>query len=140
MWLTLEAVLVVLTVSPSTRRAATEILRQPQLSPGRLLSSISQGGIALDSTGNIYATNQPAAGAGSVTVYSVGSNGNVTPVATLAGTNTDLMTPSGITVDSGGNIYVSNDDLPGATTGGTVEVYQAGSTGNVAPKSTISGS
>ncbi|MGA7618387.1 NHL repeat-containing protein [Candidatus Binatus sp.] len=97
-------------------------------------------GIALDSSGNIYVTDQFFAGqhAGAVLVYAAGSNGNVAPILTIGGTNTDLTNPAGIALDSSGNIYVTNEDL------NSVFVYAAlgSSTGtlNEAPIVTISGS
>ncbi len=74
-----------------------------------------------------------------MTVYPAGSNGNVAPSSTIAGSNTGLAVPAGIALDASGNIYVTND---GSETGGpyTVTVYPAGSTGNVAPSLTIGGS
>jgi len=96
-------------------------------------------GIALDSSGNIYVAD---AGAASVTVYpplaslpSQPNYPNVTPSATISGSNTGLSYPQGIAVDStSGNIYVSDE------TAASVFVYSAGSNGNVAPTATISGS
>jgi NHL repeat/Beta-propeller repeat len=93
-------------------------------------------GIALDSSANIYIANLTGGLGkfGSVTVYPAGSNGNVTPSATIVGsTNTELSEPNGIAVDSLGNIYVSNH---GAS---SILVYPAGSNGDVAPIVNIGG-
>jgi sugar lactone lactonase YvrE len=95
-------------------------------------------GIALDSNLNIYVAN---AGAPGVSVYPpLGSSAgllNEDPIATISGTNTGLIYPQGIAVDSSGNIYVADE---GAT---SVYVYPAlgSSTGplNEAPTATISG-
>ena len=56
--------------------------------------------IALDSTGIIYVTNEGGfeGGNASVTVYPAGSNGNVSPGLTIAGSNTQLGRPQGIVV------------------------------------------
>ncbi len=81
--------------------------------------------------GSIYVTNVYR---NTVTVYPAGSNGNVTPSATIGGSNTGLNYPEGIALDGSGNIYVANSE------GNTVTVYPAGSSGNVAPSSTIGGS
>src|SRR5208337_4251472 len=44
-------------------------------------------GIALDSSGNIYVTDNSTA---SVFVYPAGSNANAAPIATISGSNTGL--------------------------------------------------
>ncbi len=98
-------------------------------------------GIALDSSGNIYVANDGSedGGTDTVTVYPAGSNGNVAPSATVSGSNTGLDDPQGIALDTSGNIYVTND---GSSSGvaDTVTLYPAGSTRNVAPSATVSGS
>ena len=60
--------------------------------------------IALDPMGNIYITNYGSqnGGAGSVTIYPAGSNGNVTPSSTISGPLTGLSAPQGIAVVSAG--------------------------------------
>jgi sugar lactone lactonase YvrE len=82
----------------------------------------SPGGIALDSSGNLYVTNDGdlIGNADSITVYAPGSNGNALPSNTLFAV--DLATPAGIAVDSSGNLYVAND---GSTQGltGSITVY-----------------
>ena len=98
-------------------------------------------GVAVDSS-YIYVTDDDLLGLGtgtaSVFVYpplaslpSQPNYPNVTPSATLNGSNTDLSQPDGIAVDSSGNIYVADEAA------GSVFVYS--STGNVAPSATISG-
>lgn len=75
----------------------------------------SPAGIAIDSLGNIYVTNDVVLseqGDDKITVYARGSNGNVAPKATLFAVG--LSYPIGIVVDSGGNLYVANG---GASTG-----------------------
>ncbi|HTY56868.1 MAG TPA: NHL repeat-containing protein, partial [Candidatus Binataceae bacterium] len=57
---------------------------------------------------NIYVTDRDSS---SVLIYPQNSNGNVAPVATIGGSNTILESPSGITVDSTGKIYVADGDL-----------------------------
>ncbi|HUO05778.1 MAG TPA: NHL repeat-containing protein [Candidatus Binataceae bacterium] len=93
-------------------------------------------GIAVDSSGNIYVTNSGFQN-DRVTVYSAGSDGNATPIATISGSNTEITSPAGIAVDSSGNIYVA---LPIMKPSGGINVFAAGSNGNVAPMATISGS
>jgi len=97
-------------------------------------------GITLDSNGNIYVANAGSLDGDpdSVTVYAAGSNGNVTPTATITGAATGLAYPTAITLDSSVNIYVANS---ASQFGGvdSITVYPAGSNGNAQPASTISG-
>jgi hypothetical protein len=95
-------------------------------------------GIALDSANRIYVANGLNTTTPSVTVYAAGANGNVAPIATIAGSNTGLADPSGIAVDAVGRIYVGNENSPSFN--GIVTVYAAGANGNVAPIRTIAGS
>jgi DNA-binding beta-propeller fold protein YncE len=103
--------------------------------------------VAVDSAGKIYVVNNGFEEdiASSVTVYPAGSNGNAAPIATISGSNTGLFDPAGIAVDSSGKIYVADtgggeSDGSGSAIGPSVFIYAAGSTGNVAPSATISGS
>ncbi len=96
---------------------------------------------ALDSSGNIYTTNQVPA---SVTVYPPlgSSTGEVheTPIATIStALTTGLRSPEGVALDSSGKIYVV-DDGPDYSGPDSVFVYAAGSNANAAPIATISGS
>ncbi len=93
-------------------------------------------GIALDSSGNIYVTDESAT---SVFIYSAGSKGNVAPTATISGSDTDLDTPEGIALDSSRNIYVADDGDDSCDGTESVYVYPAGSSSNAAPSATISG-
>ncbi|MGC1399676.1 NHL repeat-containing protein [Candidatus Binatus sp.] len=99
----------------------------------------SPGGITVDSSGKLYVTNDGSVngGADTVTVYAAGSNGNVTPSATISGGATGLDLPFGVAVDSVGNLYVVS---AGSAVGGfdSVTVYSSGSSGNAAPSATIS--
>ncbi|HUO06367.1 MAG TPA: choice-of-anchor D domain-containing protein [Candidatus Binataceae bacterium] len=97
-------------------------------------------GVALDSVGNIYVANSigGAAGAGSITIYPAGSNGNMAPSATISGSTTGMDQPSGIALDEKGNIYVANTG-GGESHHGSVTVYRGGSSGDAAPIANISG-
>jgi hypothetical protein len=97
--------------------------------------------IALDSKGNIYVGNDFAADArvagSSVVVFSAGSKGNATPIATIAGPHTGLHTIHSIAVDSSGSIYVGTYITNNGPAG--VEVFAAGSDGDVKPRAIIAG-
>lgn len=87
-------------------------------------------GIAVDYSGQIYATN---AATNSVTIYSAGATGNVPPKAAISGSNTQIDYPTGLYVDCNGEVYVSNYNA------NSITEYRAGSTGNVAPNRIIQG-
>jgi hypothetical protein len=74
----------------------------------------------------------------SVTVYPVGTTGDAKPVQYIRGSRTGLSNPYAVAVDSSGNIYVANG-VGGSVYTGTVTVYAAGATGNVAPTAVIEG-
>ena len=107
---------------------------------GALTQLAAPAGIALDSSGRIYVANLigGASSFGSVTVYAAGANGNATPTAVIAGSNTGLSAPQGIAVDAAGNLFVANL-TGGALQNGSITVYPPGSNGNVTPSATIAG-
>ncbi len=90
------------------------------------------GGIAVDSTRNIYVSNlrSPIAGGVPATaVYPAGSNGNVTPSVTVYGGRTVAVD------DSSGDIYVAiwNSEV------GTIWVFTSSGAGPIATLSTLTG-
>lgn len=89
--------------------------------------------VGLDKSDVIYAANFSATSAGSVLTFPANSSGDVAPSTQIIGASTTLDLPSGLVVDSTGNIYVSN------LLGNSLTVFAPGSTGDVAPTSTISG-
>jgi hypothetical protein len=91
--------------------------------------------LAIDASGNLYVANHKSrfAGTSSVTIYGAGANGNVAPTATIAGSNTGLVSPYGIASDASGQLYVTNSVSSG------ILVFAAGASGNVAPSATIAG-
>jgi sugar lactone lactonase YvrE len=109
------------------------------VAPAATITGLSTGlvtpiGITLDSASNIYVASS---GNNSIVVFAAGSTGNATPTAVISGLSTGLATPSGIALDGSGDIYVTNAvSAPSAS----VLEFAAGSTGNVAPTSSISGS
>ncbi|MGA2014754.1 MAG: putative Ig domain-containing protein, partial [Solirubrobacteraceae bacterium] len=98
---------------------------------GALTQLDGVGGLVLDTTGEVYASNIDTP---SVTVYASGASGNAAPVRTIEGAATGLVDPAGITLDPSGRLYVTNPPA------GTVTVYPAGANGDQAPVQTIGGS
>ena len=84
------------------------------IAPIRNISGSNTGlnqpfGIAVGGNGAIYVANDDGFFSDeSITVYAAGANGNVAPTRTIAGTNTALIDPTGVAVDSNGDAYVSN--------------------------------
>ncbi len=102
--------------------------------------------IAFDQQGRIYVLNSRDGDGGSVTVYAPGASGDARPIWTIAGDNIGLrIGAAGLTVDGGGNIYVSQsydtESADGRTTHvSRIKVFAAGANGNVKPIRTIEGS
>jgi hypothetical protein len=99
--------------------------------------TFTMGQIAVDSAGNIYVVASQSLTPGAILIFASNSAGAVPPTSTISGPETMLDGVEGVAVDSEGNIYVSNVSGTGAF--GIFE-FSAGSTGNVAPMRTISGS
>lgn len=74
----------------------------------------------------------------SVIVFGPRANGNVAPMQVIAGSATEMETPSGVAVDPRGAIYVA--DHGGSSGAGAVRVYAKGADGNAAPLYSIAGS
>lgn len=81
-----------------------------------------------------YVANQ----GGGISIFPVSANGNFNPGANVIfGANTGLLDPRDVAVGATGIIYVANSNFGGTD---RVTVYAAGSSGNVTPIQTISGS
>jgi sugar lactone lactonase YvrE len=98
-------------------------------------------GIASDSAGRIYVTDYWL---DSISVFAPDAAGAASPVATIRGSKTGLQFPTGIAVDSKGKIYALNaagevTEAPGPGDQVRIDVYAAGSNGNVAPTAVIVG-
>jgi sugar lactone lactonase YvrE len=110
---------------------------------GPLTGLCSSLGIAVDGNGNIYVTTQcsKAGEVPTVSVFAPGSNGDVAPIATITGPDTHLDQPYQVAVSDEGEIYVANfgRDTGAQIQGGTVTVYPAGASGDVAPVRMIAG-
>jgi hypothetical protein len=90
-------------------------------------------GIAMDSKGSIYVTNE-IGGAdfpnGTLAIFPAGSYATTSPASVIGGDNTGLVYPESVALDAKGNISV-------LSLGNVVTVYPAGSAGNVTPSATI---
>jgi hypothetical protein len=95
--------------------------------------------VAVDEAGNVYVVDYNS-GSPTVYVYAAREHGNVAPVQSISGSRTGLLSPTSVAVDLEHDIYVTN-----LVTNfrrhiyGSVTVYAAGATGNVAPIQTIKG-
>lgn len=87
----------------------------------------------------IYVANEGPGGDSSVTVYSADATGDAKPIQIVSGSNTGLSASRDIAVGADGKMYVANATGGGSPSHGSVTVYAAGATGNVAPTQTISG-
>jgi hypothetical protein len=115
--------------------------QQGNVAPARSIAGANAGfhsptGVALDGSGKVYVADSGLGYhySGDVRVFASGANGNVSPIATIAGANTGLSTPEGVALDSSGNVYVGN------LGNSSVTVYAAGANGNAAPIRRIAGS
>jgi sugar lactone lactonase YvrE len=86
---------------------------------------------------NLYVANN---GGNTVEQFATVPTGNVTsaPVTTIAGGNTSLRAPTGVTLDSSGNLYVANG-WRDPFRAGSLNVYPPNANGNVTPQEEIIG-
>jgi hypothetical protein len=109
---------------------------------GRATLLIGPNGIALDVRRRIYVSNYTSLRVGtksSVTVFSADATGDAAPIQNISGAKTNLVESRGIAVDPNGAMYVANEGAPDRG-GPSVTVFTSGSTGNVTPVRTVSGS
>jgi hypothetical protein len=101
---------------------------QPPIGPpGAVPQSVTKAAPAVE---RLFVLNSGLdSGPPSVAVFPRDADGNVAPLRTIAGSNTDMSWPGGIAVD-GGRIYVSDSQ---AGVYGTILVYAARANGNVPP-------
>ena len=100
---------------------------------------IDPTGIALDAQHNIYVSNVVSGSStiSEINVFPAGSTGNAAPVQTIGGSATLLDYANAIAIDANQNIYVANEGISGGPS--SINVYAAGSNGNVAPVRMIAG-
>lgn len=91
-------------------------------------------GLAIDKSGYIYVVSQSHH---AVYVYAPTASGSDAPVRTITGPLTQLAYPTKATIDSSGNLYVSN--YGSNVTDRSVTVFKPGANGNVAPRTRLVG-
>lgn len=109
-----------------------EICANGVTTPMRLIRGGDTGlfgpvGVALDPSGDLFVANDLA---GSITEYAPGASGDAPPIATIAGSNTGILTPRRL-ADFKGRSYVTEPDR--------VLVFGLHANGNVPPIRTIAG-
>jgi sugar lactone lactonase YvrE len=106
---------------------------------GAATGLVDATGVAVDAQHNIYVSNIVAGSQtnSDVLVFAAGATGDLAPLQTISGPNTELEFAWGIAVDAAGNIYVANQALSGAPS--SVNVYAPGANGDVAPIRRIAG-
>jgi hypothetical protein len=95
--------------------------------------------IAVDSAGEVYVSTGFALQPESILIFNSSASGNMPPTSTIGGPATTINSIRCLALDSAGNIYVSNAQSDPNELQDILE-FSAGSTGNVAPIRTISGS
>jgi hypothetical protein len=125
------------TPSPSPTPNATNITPDTTIQGGStgLVSPLS---VALDASGNLYVADPDTGSAPRILVFDApfaAGTQNVAPSRTITGSNTDLVYPTDVKVDSGGTIYVV-DRGSGSNTSKLL-IFAPGANGNVAPSTAI---
>jgi len=96
-------------------------------------------GIVVDSSGQILVNSSYT---GAILGFPANSSGNVSPTTNISGAKTTLVQPIGLAIDKNDNLYVA--DCGSACANGengppSIDVFQAGANGNVAPVRRIVG-
>jgi hypothetical protein len=89
--------------------------------------------LAVDASGNVYATGKDVNSNIEVAVFAAGAAGTSTASRIISGASTSLVNPWSVQVDSSGNVFVA--DSTSGSFGSAVMMYKfaASATGNVAP-------
>ncbi len=90
-------------------------------------------GITVDSSSDVWVTNDAAGSSAPSSVMEFGPNSS-TPIRVISGNATGLNVPIAIALDSSGNIYVANSQ------GNSITVYGPNTNGNQPPIRVLSGS
>jgi hypothetical protein len=99
-------------------------------------------GVALDSSGNLFATIDITASpyGSSIVEYSSTASGTATPTRSVSGSNTGLITAGDLAIDGLGNIYVPNQIPAGTAVSYSLETFSATASGNAAPTASFTSS
>jgi hypothetical protein len=103
--------------------------------PNSHLGEASLGGIAIDSSNNVYVSVLADAynAADSIEIYAPSVTGDQPPTREIVGSAAALSSPTSLALDASGNLYVSN--AAGALT--PINVFAPGANGNQAPTRTL---
>ena len=98
--------------------------------------------VAIDGSGKIYVLgkNGLTYPAQSIAVFAAGADGDVAPIATVAGPSTGLVGAVSLAVDAAGKMYVAGSIPCAACTSAThpgIMVFAAGANGDAAPQQSI---
>lgn len=96
------------------------------------LSSGALYGVGIDVHGNVYASQYVNP---QIVVWSSGATGADAPTRTIVGSNTALVNPTGMVVNSAGAILIADAGV----TNGAVDSFPAGANGDVEPLEQIAG-
>lgn len=99
---------------------------------------LGAGAVALDADHNVYVADISGSYQSAILVYPAGQYGNIAPVRTITGPDTDMGIATGLAVDSAGNIYVTSW-FTSSSCAGSVTEYAAGASGDAAPIAEIKG-
>ena len=99
---------------------------------GTLTQLNNPTGLWLDAAGDIFVANGGGTDGGSIVEFAPGATKNAVPIRVIAGLDTKLVNPRGLTLDAFGQIYV--------TTSSSVLVFTADGNGDAPPLRVISGS
>jgi hypothetical protein len=92
--------------------------------------------MALGPSGTLYILNSSATGVGpyAVLIFNAGWSSSSAPSGSISGNATTFESPTAMTVDPSGNIYVADQTVQ------SILVFSAGANGNVSPSRSLAGS
>ncbi len=94
-------------------------------------------GVTVDSGDHLWVAACSQGQGPAVLEYASGASGHATPIKIISGSNTGLMVPTSIALDSSGNIYVGNEL---SASNASILEFSSTASGNAAPTSDIQGS
>jgi hypothetical protein len=135
-------------VTNAYRPAAVDIYRTDEHGAARPIGHIEgpatelagPSAVAVDADHNLYVAGADYSSqyASAVNVYPAGQYGDVAPMQTITGPNTQMGIATGVAVDSARNIYVTNW-FGGTPCVGSITVYAANANGDAPPIAQIKG-